>query len=317
MNEFFIPKGKNGNFLDVLKSTNQPYSNDWLGENMLGRFIENLKPEDNKKILEDKHPFCYITILAEVVFNKGSSIDSQHPWMGDRFAHGCEPIENPQRKRYDWMKAIIPTELIFQGSISSPGACKLPLKWTSCGVDKNSTILIGNDSYCGDGLQNPAKNNMSNNDIHDFDYTVYNKDSYFLNMYNEGSIIHFLAADDLMGIHASAHAVKTKSIYTQNYFPTVLQDIRRRGLELMIVVKDNIPIAPQSSRNWEDGGLVKDDMDTDVHHHLVKKILTKFPELHVDNIDSVRQDMNVELPNFAIDYSDYVLGNPNPNPNIY
>jgi hypothetical protein len=310
VDEFFIPKGKNGNFLDVLKSINQPHSDDWLGDTMLGRLIENLKPEDKKKKLEDKHPFCYVTVMAELVFSvKDVGIDSQHPWMGDRFAHGCEPIENSERGKYDWMKAIIPTELIFQGSNSGPGACKLPLKWTSCGVDKNPAILIGNDSYCGDGLQNPAERSMSNNDIHDFDYTVYAKDSYFLNMHNEGSIFHFLAADVLMGLHATAHAFKTNSIYTQNYFPSVLQDIRRRGLEMMIVVKDNIPIAPQSSRNWESGGLVEEDMDTDIHHHFIKKVLNKFPELHVDNIDSVRQDMDyMELPNFAIDYSDYALG---------
>jgi hypothetical protein len=305
--DFFIPKGTNRNFLDVLNSIN--HKDVSLYDKMISRKQERLGGD------EDEHPFCYINIISELVFNVKNhdpqlqgGVDPEHPWMGERFAHGCEPLDNMLRKNFDQMKAIYPTELIFQGSNSGPGACKLPLKWTSCSRSKETAMTIGSDSYCGNGLLSPVRS-LSINNIHDFDYKVLNKDSYFLNVYDQGSVYNFLESDMHLSIGASEKALVSKSLYTQNHFPSVLQDLRGRGLELMIMIRDNVPHKPHPDLHWGNLFDPEDHKSNNNHDHIIKKALDKFPQLNVDNIDAIRQKMDhLVLPNFAIDYSEYAVG---------
>jgi hypothetical protein len=305
--DFFIPKGRNKNFLDALNSIN--HKDVSLYDKIISKKRETIGPD------EDKHPFCYINVISELVFNVKNhdpqlqgGVDPEHPWMGDRFAHGCEPLDNMQRNNLDQMKAIYPTESVFQGSNSGPGACKLPLKWTSCSRNKEIAMKIGSDSYCGNGTLSPARS-LTISNIHDFDYKVIDKDSYFLDVHDQGSVYNFLESDMYLGLYASKKPSISKSLYTQNHFPSVLQDLRRRGLELMIILKDNVPHKPHPDLHWGNLFDPVSRRNNNNHDHIIKKALDKFPQLNVDNIDSIRHKMDhLVLPNFAIDYSEYALG---------
>jgi hypothetical protein len=91
-----------------------------------------------------------------------------------------------------------------------------------------TTQSIGQDSYC----HNDNTINQKSRKIHDFDETVQEKDAYSINKDLEGSIYHFFSSHTKWG--ASDAALKSKSLYSEKYFPYVIKDLRERGLELLV-----------------------------------------------------------------------------------
>jgi hypothetical protein len=92
------------------------------------------------------------------------------------------------------------------------------------------TRSIGQDSYC----HNDNTINQKSSKIHDFDEVVQEKDAYSINKDLEGSIFHFFSSHTKWG--ASEAALKSKSLYSEKHFPSVIEDLRKRGLELLVCI---------------------------------------------------------------------------------
>ena len=92
LNEFFIPRGKYFNFLDLLKSIEPKVDPSvYLGTgNKIVDTWRDKKTSDNAHAHGwadgHAHPYCYISVDAEYVVNpqaQGYS-DRDHPWVGQR-----------------------------------------------------------------------------------------------------------------------------------------------------------------------------------------------------------------------------------------
>ena len=77
----------------------------------------------------------------------------------------------------------------------------------------------------------------------DFDETVTEKDAYALDPETEGVLYHFqIYRDDITASEESLHNV---SVYSHRYFPNVLRDLRKRGLDLIVTIHDPPPNVPE------------------------------------------------------------------------
>ena len=83
LDEIFVPRGNNWNFLDVLKSIEATEAiTDMAEKGGLNGAILNKGGDKAKHI----HPACYITVLSDVVVNPyiGGYTDAERPWTGQR-----------------------------------------------------------------------------------------------------------------------------------------------------------------------------------------------------------------------------------------
>ena len=90
LNEFFIPRGKYWNFLDLLKAIEpkvDPSVHANKGSKIIDIWSEN-KATDSSHGWADghAHPPCYISIDIEYVVNpqQRGYFDKGHPWFGER-----------------------------------------------------------------------------------------------------------------------------------------------------------------------------------------------------------------------------------------
>ena len=136
---------------------------------------------------------------------------------------------------------------------------------------------------------------------HDFDEVVTVKDSYYLDMQTEGSVLHYLHDKLFMG--ASVESLKIVSIYAERYFQTVLEDLRSRGLELMMRI-------PEQSPSSEFAREVKwDPLFAPVKIEVPVISLKPVENYFLPNNYSRRsEEREVQLPNFSVDFTEYALG---------
>ena len=88
IDEFFIPKGKNSNFIDVLDSIYKNPSASY--DNSVQQIIKNGRARKNGYADNQEHPFCYISVKSEVFVHKefkgGEEIvGSRQQWISDRY----------------------------------------------------------------------------------------------------------------------------------------------------------------------------------------------------------------------------------------
>jgi hypothetical protein len=89
LDEFFIPKGKNFNFLDVFNSIAPKedlleYAP--LGDKVISVWREKAKSGGHGWASGHAHPSCYISVFSDVMVNpvKGGYFDMDRPWVGQR-----------------------------------------------------------------------------------------------------------------------------------------------------------------------------------------------------------------------------------------
>jgi len=189
----------------------------------------------------------------------------------------CNPPSIPQKKsrRFRYTRSILPTGRIFQAGFNLAGACALPATWTTCGqhgkhgsgggtaaaatqaettkIQRLQQRLGYASSWHGHlcvrddpKRQSRAREGGRTVDFRfaqDFDETVTEKDAYALDPETEGVLYHFqIYRDDITASEESLHNV---SVYSHRYFPNVLRDLRKRGLDLIVTIHDPPPDVPE------------------------------------------------------------------------
>ena len=216
-----------------------------------------------------------------------------------RYSHGAEP-RSEYNARYCHTRPILPTERIFQGSITGGSACRLPVEWTSC--KSNSSKLGGHyrNSFCTLRLDDNERT-----DTHNFDEVTLPIDSHTFDMDSQASIYHFMLWNT--ALKASEESLRGASLYTARYGQAVLDDLDSRGLRLIVEV----------GSSEKDMGMSDPAADEWVSLFDSKEVIEKTSFLpaeasynfHLPNNFSTRSSLiQVTLPNFAIDYSEYLIG---------
>ena len=89
LDEFFVPKGNNWNFLDVLKSieATEVVSDGAEKDSQTGGISMNKEANNSHGwAIKHNHPACYITVFSDVVVDRfiGGYTDAERPWIGQR-----------------------------------------------------------------------------------------------------------------------------------------------------------------------------------------------------------------------------------------
>lgn len=198
----------------------------------------------------------------------------------------------------NYEKSILPTETVYHSAINVAGACQLPSKWTSCSSGTGDSVLTNGFCYSGSSRR---KSGLT----HDFDELTTNVDAITIDRETVGSIHHYMLYRDYK---ASSESSKNVSLYRDRYSDSVLNDLHNRGLKLMIEINDRPtylgpPVTPV--RLW-----VKLFKQRDIQeNHVYLADPEKSYNFHLPNNFSTRMEEDyVKLPNFSIDYSEYLMG---------
>lgn len=343
VDELFIPKGSFNSIMDVIHSI-EPEIGQSLKHINLSTKTEILKElRDNWKggrgwADKEAHPFCYINIKSDLLAHKldkdGKKSDS-NPFIGEYITHGPENRTDKRLQRFSYDKVILPTRVIYQAGLASGGGCKLEEEFTSCG--KNSDVIneysnknknFNLNNFCGFNNEDtlPKIHNFDKNgkgiefrNHHDFNHVVTNKDIKELNRDEEASIYHFLVWRQE---YASESSLKYENYYSNKYFYNVKKDIIKRGLDAYIPLINNnnndhdvIDIALQWPKLKSNTDFkLKQEAE---RNSIIKKAYSyststtdlppsglQGPKFNYSNRE--HEDM-VLLPNFSIDFSEYVL----------
>ena len=204
------------------------------------------------------------------------------------------------------------------------GACRLPHSNTSC---SERDVTDNEVTFCGNGTLNPTRklipNGNTRDDLnmvttHDFDEVVSSRDAYHLDVTKEASITQYILQRP--ECVASELSLGTKSVYTVRYFDSVLADLQMRGLELMMRMYGDVSTKPahNSMNEWKPLFISKDlnvevqprsdiTVEGGTEHMPVKPSNEHTTGLLPNNFSRRSEQSEVQLPNFAIDFSDYIL----------
>jgi hypothetical protein len=153
--------------------------------------------------------------------------------------------------------------------------------------------------------------------IHDFDESVKSVDAYNLNTTQEASLFHYLISRP--ECVASEVSLGIKSVYTLRYFDAVLTDLQVRGLELMMRMYGDVSTktVDDAVREWKplftssDIALSNYDVKISRGGEVYGAASTYAKDVSYmlpNNFSRRSEQSEVRLPNFAVDYSDYILG---------
>ena len=223
-----------------------------------------------------------------------------------RFSHGSEKSYRQDLKGAR-PRAFLPTEIVYQASTDGGGACHLPRAWTSCDESqpRHNSDLTAN-GFCGYGSQLPNRFEIPPviRVEHDFNEVVTDKDAYVLDMETEALILHHLYKRPFAA--ASDPALLNVSIYTERYFDSVLEDLRDRGLELMMRIPEKPAVVPTSAE--EKWAPLFSKTDTTAAAGRVFAPEASFNYLLPNNFSRRSEEREVKLPNFSIDFTEYAIG---------
>eukprot|EP01035_Chromulina_nebulosa_P017951 gene17951-23578_t len=331
IDEFFIPMLNHKTIQDVIFTVDispfesLPLHNEFTHEKLLKK--QSIWMGGKGWADKDIHPLCYLALTSRVTARTEMDISNNRnglkdpQWLSTQFSHGFEsPILNHDRSnRFSYTKFILPTRKIYQAGLSSAGACRLSPEWTTCGSGSKEELC-----YKDDTSSQIIKN------YHNFGELVNHKgDSKTVDPDNIAMINHLIVYHP--DVTASVNALLNKSIYAENYFADVLNDLRSRDLDLLLV----IPKSPESTFGDPDTGstdLTKDSRVNEVHVNSIHKwaklyssdevkqsdafaSASKSDNFSIHDFHPLPRDFTkhydgkkiVQLPEFAVNYTDYVL----------
>ena len=144
--------------------------------------------------------------------------------------------------------------------------------------------------------------------IHDFDERVKSDDTYNLNTTQEASFFHYQISRPKCV--ASEVSLGIKSVYTVRYFDAVLTDLQVRGLELMMRMYGDVSTKPVDNAvcEWDPLFLSSDIAFRPSLYGATSTYAKDRTYMLPNNFSRRFEQSEVRLPNFAVDFSDYVLG---------
>jgi hypothetical protein len=213
-------------------------------------------------------------------------------------------------------RAMLPTHTIFQASTIGGGACRLPLEWTSCGSHDKNHSDIGKNSFCGNGKKSPRRflsddtgsTGSTVRNVHDFDEVVTEGDSYHLDMQTEASILRHVENENAQNNAATSELKSNISLYTERYYSPVMEDLQRRGLEILMMVKNENDVEESVSEEGWSSLFSLNEMKKEFVQSSATPTESSFSFSLPNNYSNRPYESTVKLPNFAVDYSDYALG---------
>lgn len=203
------------------------------------------------------------------------------------------------------MRMIVKTDAIFQSSTHVPGACRLPMQWTTCSTGQLTSS--SSESFCVNGTFGRLNTaGLRGRETHNFDEVVTDSDSFDLDKTSEGSILHYLQYR--LDFGASPESLLNTSIYTERYFEPVMDDLHNRGLSLLMRVKSDLIINPANPVDEWKSLFTKQDLLGSFASSTVNVPESSYNYSLPNNFSNRPYEDEVELPNFSVDYSDYALG---------
>lgn len=195
LNEYFVPRPPHSSVLDVVRAAAAPPGSNPSPSDVSGAtaasWVGGRGWADG-----NSHPFCYL------------SLHSADAYMGPRTLGDGKVFEfdmsyqfafDAASTRVSNTKAILPTRLVFQAGILSPGVCQLAPRWANCDMEllDNST---DKDKYLSCVTNDPSANwvnRQTNNkgfqSHHEYDDVVTPADGKALQMQSEGYLFRLNA----------------------------------------------------------------------------------------------------------------------------
>jgi hypothetical protein len=289
IDEFFIPKGRFGNILDVISSLEAPApSSPEEAEASTKRQLQQvkafsessarLKPHEKRELWQstvantpagrgfasrDGHPFCYMQLNSQVIPNREavSSVDMSRLWIGQMFAHGPEPSTSRLGQKFSFKKSIVPTRTMFQIGLHMSGACKLDRHWNGCGGESDEACY----GTTGEAKREPNLDLQFQpfNAEQRFDEIVTDDDTRIVDTQSEAVLYHFML---YRFYHAASNAsiLLSKNDYSSNFFNVTMQGLRRRNLDLLVDIPFDPPHVSVASDSWPNYNSVWAARKTDI-----------------------------------------------------
>lgn len=257
----------------------------------------------------DGHPLCFLAAQSQVLLP--AAVTSPTRWLATRFPHAAEvnTSRSAAVSTSSYSRVILPTSTIFYTGLNSPGACKLSDGWDGCAAEGHCrSIGLGQPRRLGEGARGEAVDFRRD---HYFDEAVGKADSRLLREEEEVVVYHFTLFNQQ--VLASSEARRGTNDYARSYAAAAMEDIRRRGLDVLVDLPDTDSSLPMDAREsaqnpakeqWQPLFSVaeaREDSAADSMGRTRKDDASKQPL-------SPRNDSEVvRLPAFAADYSEYIL----------
>jgi Glycosyltransferase family 92 len=257
--EFFIPKGKNKNMLDVIRAAESPTPlQSFPSDDATFQHLKHTWKGGPGWADGYAHPFCYLQMHSSVVANPkvvlAMDIDMNHLWVGERFPNGPELPGSRLAAKFGFKKSILPTRTIFQVALHMSGACKLPWPWHGC----NQTV-----EYCEgpDPWPTLTIEGVPFHTGHRFDQIVMDNDTRSIDTETEAVLYHFMQYRYFETIELPETVNKTND-YASIHFNNTLKELRRRNLDVVITLPEHAPRGITADVKWTDYNLVYDSRET-------------------------------------------------------
>ena len=238
IDEYFIPRFPHQSIMDVIRAVESPQPLAPLpNDTNLVELQRNWKGGRGWAD-GDAHPFCFLMLFSEVIYsNMGypEIYDPKRLWVGQKYTH----LPESKRTGLSFKKSIVPTRRIFQAGLHMHGACSLPHAFRDrssggdCTPDQEFCNAMSSVHY--DGMSRGYDGTVPFSLYHRFDSRVGNKDTKRVDQQSEATIYHFQMHRSYLS--ASEESMNgTVNEYVTRFFPSVLNELKRRSLNLLVAL---------------------------------------------------------------------------------
>jgi hypothetical protein len=123
------------------------------------------------------------------------------------------------------------------------GACRLPWPWNGC-KDPSEEYCVGTD-----GEPKRPLGEVPFHFEHRFDEMVLDSDTYVVNKAFEAVLYHYMV---YRYYHVASNETRldVPNDYTRYYFPRVLEELKRRQLDLLVILPEHSPSEMTADVSW-------------------------------------------------------------------
>lgn len=162
-----------------------------------------------------------------------------------------------------YKKSIFATKTIFQVGLHMHGACHIQHPWNGCA--KNSA------GFCYD-LSHIEKDTLSDTTFrttHSFLEVVRDEDTKSIDPENEAVIYHVMFYRQDLPISID-NDVSKKNDYASKYFPQTMEALRKRNLDLTVIIPSRIKKINSVDEKWIDYNSLYESRTSSVVPHVTQ-----------------------------------------------